>query len=177
MTVDLASISVYLGGSTFVGSITGAYTYFMMTLPQNSAGTADLEAGTYTPVVEYGSRGAARISSNITVTVTLGVSTISPAAVPSSGGITVSIAGRGFPRNKDKAGFSVTYCGKSAEVLTSTTGLIEIVAPPCSTATTTANITYKNTSVVSTSITIDSAVAKPTVTSISPTTVSPLTTQ
>jgi len=168
--VELDKITVYLNDKLSVSAqgATGTYADFTITLPKNVDNTVDQEMATYAPRVLFGSRQIATNSGSAgSVDITMEITSVSPTSIPDSGGINLDIIGGGFPSNSDRTGFTVSICGENAQIISSTTGRVKVVSPPCSVASTAATVTYQGvTTTPSPSITVDdTSSTKPTITS------------
>lgn len=174
VVVALSNIVLYVGDLTIPCSGgTGTYTDFTIVITQNQDSTAHLSKGTYAVAVKFGTKYA-RVSSTAIFSVTMALTAVTPTSTADSGGLPLILKGRGFPESLDVSGFSVSYCGKNAQITATESGRVTIITPPCSTATTTATVTFNGTTTsASPAITITTA-TKPVITTISPTGFSPV---
>lgn len=138
---SLSAVSVSVGGLACT-NLVGSVSSFSCTLPTNANGTANLVAGTVTPLVTINGLGIAELSSNPVVsplTIPLVVSGLSLSSGGNNGGYVIGITGSGFP--SDATQVSVFICSKKAAIQSITNQLINIIVPACSNSTSVVTVT------------------------------------
>lgn len=136
----LSDVKITIGGQPCtITTLSDPITSFTCQLPTNTDGTANVNAGSYLPVVTVKQSGSVPLVGSIQpFSFPLTLTSLSATSGGANGGYTLTLTGTGFPISLQ--GATVNICGQNATISSITNINAEIIVPGCAVGPTTVSI-------------------------------------